>query len=150
MRSTEMNGHLSGVSAADAFARLSDFASYAELAPSIRSIQIEQLDEQTVRTKWNVNFRGGTMRWTEDDRLDPDAGTITFKLVEGSLKQFEGAWEVSDADGGSDVRFTCDFALGMPAMATFIDPLAERAIRDNVREILKGLFGAAYEPGEAR
>ena len=150
MRSTEMNGRLSGVSKADAFARLSDFGSYAELAPSIRSIEIENVDEHTVRTKWNVNFRGGTMRWTEEDRLDPDAGTITFTLVEGSLKQFDGSWEVRDADGGSEVRFLCDFAVGMPAMATFIDPLAERAIRDNVKEILKGLFGAAYEPGETR
>ncbi len=39
-----------------------------------------------------------------------------------------------------------DFAVGMPAMASFIDPLAERAIRDNIREILQGLFGDAYEP----
>ena len=85
------------------------------------------------------------MQWVEEDRLDPEAGTIVFELIKGSLKHFSGSWAVADADGGTDVRFLCDFAVGMPAMATFIDPLAERAIRDNIKEILEGLFGAAYE-----
>ena len=146
MRTTEMNARLNGVGAGEAFDRLSDFASYAELAPSIRSIEIEQMSDTVLQTTWNVNFRGGTMRWTEEDVLDREAGTITFKLVKGSLKQFDGAWEISEADGGCDVRFTCDFAVGMPAVASLLDPLAERAIRDNIKEILQGLFGPAYEP----
>jgi ribosome-associated toxin RatA of RatAB toxin-antitoxin module len=144
MRSFEMNARLDGVGAAEAFARLADFASYAELAPSIRSIEVEQIDERTLRTEWTVSFRGGSMRWVEEDRLDPEAGRIEFNLVEGNLRHFSGAWAVQDVDGGSDVRFTCDFAVGMPAMASFIDPLAERAIRDNIEEILRGLFGPAY------
>ena len=146
MRTTEMNARLNGVAAGEAFDRLSDFASYAELAPSIRSIEIEQVRDGVLQTTWNVNFRGGTMRWTEEDILDREAGTITFTLVKGSLKQFDGAWVISEADGGSDVRFTCDFAVGMPAVATLLDPLAERAIRDNIQEILRGLFGEAYAP----
>lgn len=146
MRTTEMKAHLSGIPAAEAFDRLSDFSSYAALAPSIRSIEVERVSDTVLNTTWNVNFRGGTMRWTEEDVLDREAGTITFKLLKGSLKQFDGAWEVSDADGGCDVRFTCDFAVGMPAVASLLDPLAERAIRDNIKEILQGLFGAAYEP----
>ena len=146
MRSTEMKGRISGVSASEAFDRLADFASYSELSPSIRSIEIEQIDERTLRTTWDVKFRGGSMKWIEEDRLNPEAGTIDFELVEGNLKHFSGSWAVADADGGTDVRFLCDFAVGMPAMATFIDPLAERAIRDNIKEILVGLFGEAYEP----
>jgi ribosome-associated toxin RatA of RatAB toxin-antitoxin module len=146
VRSTEMNSHLSGVSASEAFDRLADFESYAELAPSINSIDIDKVDEQTLRTTWNVNFRGGSMRWVEEDRLDPEAGTIVFDLVEGNLKHFSGSWAVTEADGGSDVRFLCDFAVGMPALSSFLDPLAERSIRDNIKEILKGLFGEAYEP----
>ena len=146
MRTTEMKARLNGVSAGEAFDRLSDFPSYAALAPSIRSIEVEQVSDTVLRTTWNVNFRGGTMRWTEEDVLDREAGTITFKLLQGSLKQFDGAWEVRDAEGGCDVRFTCDFAVGMPAVASLLDPLAERAIRDNIKEILQGLFGPAYEP----
>ena len=141
-----MTGRLSGVSASEAFNRLADFKSYAALAPSIRSIEVEQVDERTLRTTWDVEFRGGSMRWIEEDRLDPEAGTIVFELVEGNLKHFSGSWAVADADGGCEVRFLCNFAVGMPALATFIDPLAERAIRDNITEILEGLFGAAYEP----
>ena len=85
------------------------------------------------------------MRWVEEDRLDPEAGTIVFDLVEGNLRHFSGSWAVTEADGGSDVLFRCDFAVGMPALSSFLDPLAERSIRDNIKEILKGLFGEAYE-----
>ena len=98
MRSTEMNARLNGVSASEAFDRLADFGSYAELAPSINSIEIEKVDERTLRTTWNVNFRGGSMRWVEEDRLDPEAGTIVFDLVEGNLRHFSGSWAVTEAE----------------------------------------------------
>ncbi len=146
MRSTEVRGRVSGVDAAEAFERLGHFESYAELGPSIRSIEVEHVDARTMRSKWDVDFRGGSMRWTEEDRLDPDAGTISFELVEGNLRSFSGSWEVRDVDGGSEVRFAVDFAIGMPSMASFIDPVAEEAIRENIGAVLQGLFGEAYEP----
>ena len=148
MRSTEVKGRVSGVRAADAFARIADFEAYTELGPSIRSIEVEHVDERTMRSKWDVDFRGGSMRWTEEDRLDPDAGTIAFELVEGNLRSFSGSWTVRDADGGSEVRFAADFAIGMPSMASFIDPVAEDAIRENITAVLRGLFGEAYEQAE--
>ena len=58
MRSTEMNGRISGVGASEVFNRLADFGSYAELAPSIRSIEIEEVDERTLRTTWDVKLPG--------------------------------------------------------------------------------------------
>lgn len=146
MRSTEVKGRVSGMDAADAYERLGDFESYAELGPSIRSIDVEHIDARTMRSSWDVDFRGGSMRWTEEDRLDPEAGTITFELVEGNLRSFSGSWSVTPVDGGSEVRFAVDFAIGMPSMASFIDPVAEQAINDNITAVLQGLFGAAYEP----
>lgn len=147
MRSSEVKGRVSGVGAAEVFERLCKFESYAELGPSIRSIEVEHVDDKTMRSKWDVDFRGGSMRWTETDHLDADAGTITFELVEGNLRAFSGMWKVQEVDGGSDVSFAVDFAIGMPSMASFIDPLAEAAINENISSVLQGLFGADYEPG---
>jgi ribosome-associated toxin RatA of RatAB toxin-antitoxin module len=146
VRSTELKGRVTGVGASEVFERLGHFDHYAELGPSIRSIEVEQVDDLTLRTKWDVDFRGGSMRWTEEDRLDPEAGTISFDLVEGNLKSFKGRWLVTDVDGGSEVSFAVEFAIGMPSMASFIDPLAENAIRENLGAVLQGLFGDAYEP----
>jgi ribosome-associated toxin RatA of RatAB toxin-antitoxin module len=148
VRSTELKGRVAGLGTAEVFERLGRFELYAELGPSIRSIEVEHVDELTMRSKWDVDFRGGSMRWTEEDRLDPEAGTITFELVEGNLRHFSGVWEVSEADGGSEVRFAVEFAIGMPSMASFIDPVAEQAIRENLGAVLQGLFGEAYRAAD--
>jgi ribosome-associated toxin RatA of RatAB toxin-antitoxin module len=148
VRSTELKGRVSGLGAAEVFERLGRFELYTELGPSIRSIEVEHLDERTMRSKWDVDFRGGSMRWTEEDHLDPEAGTISFDLVEGNLREFAGRWSVSEVDGGSEVRFQVQFAIGMPSMASFIDPVAEQAIRENLGAVLQGLFGEAYEAAD--
>ena len=145
MRSTELRGRVAGLEPAEVFERLGRFELYTELGPSIRSIEVEHIDAHTMRSKWDVDFRGGSMRWTEEDRLDPEAGTITFSLVEGNLREFSGQWKVSEVDGGSEVSFAVQFAIGMPSMASFIDPVAEQAIRENLGAVLQGLFGEAYE-----
>jgi len=136
---------VTGLEAAEVFERLGKFELYSELGPSIRSLEVEHLDERTMRSRWDVDFRGGSMRWTEEDHLDPEAHTITFELVEGNLRHFSGGWEVNDVDGGSEVRFAVEFAIGMPSMASFIDPVAEQAIRENIGAVLQGLFGEAYQ-----
>ena len=145
MRSTELKGRVTGLGPAEVFERLRKFELYTELGPSIRSIDLEHIDAHTMRSKWDVDFRGGSMRWTEEDHFDPEAGRITFSLVEGNLREFSGQWEVTGVDGGSEVRFALQFAIGMPSMASFIDPVAEQAIRENLSEVLLGLFGEAYE-----
>lgn len=145
MRSTELKGRVTGLGPAEVFERLRKFELYTELGPSIRSIDLEHIDAHTMRSKWDVDFRGGSMRWTEEDRFDPEAGRITFSLIEGNLREFSGQWEVTGVDGGSEVRFAVQFAIGMPSMASFIDPVAEQAIRENLSEVLLGLFGEAYE-----
>lgn len=146
MRTSEVHGHVSGMSADDVFAKLGDFESYVALGPSIRSLEVEHIDDTTMTSKWDVDFRGGSMRWTEKDTLDPAAGTITFELVEGNLRAFSGSWTVTAAGGGNDVRFRVEFAIGMPSMSSFIDPVAEAAISDNISAVLAGLFGDAYTP----
>ena len=145
MRRTELRGRVTGLGPVEVFERLGRFEQYTELGPSIRSIEVEHIDEHTMRSKWDVDFRGGSMRWTEEDRLDAEAGTITFSLVEGNLREFSGQWKVSEVDGGSEVSFAVQFAIGMPSMASFIDPVAEQAIRENLGAVLQGLFGEAYE-----
>lgn len=145
MRSTELKGRVTGLGADEVFDRLGKFELYTELGPSIRSIDVEHIDELTMRSSWDVDFRGGSMRWTEEDVLDPEAGTITFSLVEGNLRAFSGQWSVTEVDGASEVIFAVQFAIGMPSMASFLDPVAEDAIRENLGAVLAGLFGEAYE-----
>jgi hypothetical protein len=81
------------------------------------------------------------MRWTESDIFDIDKLAIHFEQVEGDAKSFTGAWLLSDSGTGCEVRFVASFDMGVPSIADIIEPIAERALRENVESILRGLLG---------
>ena len=141
MRHTQINARVPGMSADEAFDKICDFESFSGLGPSIRSVEVEEVDETTVRSKWDVDFRGGSMRWTEEDKVDRAARTMRFHQVEGNLKHFEGSWTVEQDGDDATITFQADFAVGLPSMAAFIDPIAEQSIVENLTTVLRGLFG---------
>jgi carbon monoxide dehydrogenase subunit G len=89
-----------------------------------------------MRSDWEVNFRNGVLKWQEIDRVDREARTMTFVQTEGDLASFSGEWRV-EADGdATTVYFRADFDLGIPSLATMLDPVAERALRSNISELI--------------
>lgn len=62
---------------------------------------------------------------------------MTFTQVEGDLASFEGEWRVEERDDDSVViSFRADFDLGIPSLATMLNPVAERALRSNISELI--------------
>ncbi|MFI9413039.1 SRPBCC family protein [Nocardia gamkensis] len=129
------------------FARLCDFPSYAEHADVVRDITLDVDPHGTQVSSWSVWFRNGLLQWTERDVVDDDARTLSFEQITGDLARFDGAWRVTAQDDAVTVRFDAVVDLGIPSLADMLDPLAERALRVNTTEILRGLFGADIEFG---
>ena len=146
MHHAEIRGRIRGRSPDDVFAAISDFGSYAELGPDIRSISVEQRGENEIVSTWDVDFRGGSMQWSEADTLIPDRRRIEFEQTEGSLRHFVGHWQVDEDPDGAIVTVAADFAIGMPSMAAFVEPIAETTIVENIQAVLTGMFGEAFEP----
>lgn len=130
------------------FAMIGDFGRYPELAAEIHDVQVRRVNpldpttvaaEWTLTSEWTVSFRNGLLCWTEQDRIDPVARTIDFEQLDGDFESFSGSWAVSAAEDGVQVRFRAEFDLGMPSLASMIDPIAERALRENIEAILNGL-----------
>ncbi|MFT4085897.1 MAG: SRPBCC family protein [Gordonia sp. (in: high G+C Gram-positive bacteria)] len=116
------------------FERLSQLDRYPEIAPSVLSVLLEDTAEGVV-SEWEVEFRGGTMRWREADVFDAEARTYRFAQIEGDVHELRGQWRVV-ADGDSvSLQLEIDFDLGMPSLADLVDPVAERALIDNMRAI---------------
>ncbi len=132
-----------GAPADEVFAAVADFASYAEHTDTVREVVVTPLTDGGVESAWEVNFRNGVLAWTERDVVDPGRRRIDFEQVDGDFVLFTGTWAVEPDGDGSVVRFTASFDLGMPSLAPMIDPIAERALVDNVRAILAGLLGPA-------
>jgi carbon monoxide dehydrogenase subunit G len=89
-----------------------------------------------MRSDWEVNFRNGILKWQEIDRVDREARTMSFVQTEGDLASFSGEWRVEGDEDATTIHFRADFDLGIPSLATMLDPVAERALRSNISELI--------------
>ncbi|WP_067865749.1 SRPBCC family protein [Nocardia shimofusensis] len=148
-RSVAVRAQVRDVDPDAAFARLRDFPSYAEHAEVVRGISLDVDAQGNQVSSWSVWFRNGLLEWTERDLVDETARTLSFQQVTGDLARFDGAWQVAEQDAGVTVSFNAVIDLGIPSLADMLDPLAERAVRTNTTDILRGLFGPDIEFGSA-
>lgn len=123
----------------EAFRRIADYGRYAELTSTVRSVRLEQRAGEPYSV-WEVDFRGGILRWTERDEVDVVARVLAFEQVDGDLERFEGRWDVAPDGSGSRVQFTAVLDMGMPSLAPIVDPVAKAALAENIGRILAGLF----------
>ncbi len=64
---------------------------------------------------------------------------IDYKLLEGDLDKFEGAWTFVERDGATHVNLGVDFDFGVPTLAELIGPTLERKVRENSEMMLAAL-----------
>lgn len=119
-----------------------DFPSYARHSTAVREVAMRPGPGGTPVSAWDVNFRGGVMRWVEEDDFHPDQHRIDFRQLEGDLEVFTGSWLVEPADGGSVIVFAALFDLGIPTLEDVLEPIAAEALEENIEAICAGLFGA--------
>jgi ribosome-associated toxin RatA of RatAB toxin-antitoxin module len=141
VRSVEVIGHVPGLSCADVYARLSDFAAYPQFSTAVRAVQTTEQDGRAYST-WEVNFRDGILCWTEEDTFDHARHILRFVQTTGDIDHFAGEWSVHAQPDGARVRFHCQFDMGIPGLADILEPIAEQALRDNARSIIAGLLPA--------
>jgi ribosome-associated toxin RatA of RatAB toxin-antitoxin module len=151
MHAAEIHGRVRAMSAEEVFDMIADFDRYQEYGESIRSVHVESSHGGVVISKWDVDFRGGHMKWTEEDTIDRSKLRIDFRQLEGSLRHFAGHWVVAPDGDDALIHFFGEFDLGMPSLASFIDRIAESTIRENLTSVLRGMFGDRFglEPSAA-
>ncbi|ONI92994.1 hypothetical protein ALI22I_00745 [Saccharothrix sp. ALI-22-I] len=139
-----------GHTSEDAYRIVADYKRYPDVAESVLGVEIEDLGDGRERCTWEVKFRRGILRWTEEGVHDEAEHRIDFALVEGDLDEMKGHWLIEDAPGGGSViRFWSRFDMGIPTLEHLIEPVAADTLRANVVDILHGLFGSVEELAEA-
>lgn len=141
MRRVRLEALVPRADARTVFDRISDFPRYADYTDAVREVRIDRADGELVSSTWSVNFRNGVLCWSERDRIDADGLHIAFEQIDGDYDRFDGSWQVVQTGGDVAVVFVAEFDLGMPSLAAIIDPIAERALRENMEAILRGLLG---------
>jgi ribosome-associated toxin RatA of RatAB toxin-antitoxin module len=118
-----------------------DIEKYPESMANVRSVRIIDVDGPTRRrSAWSVTLKGSILEWTESEYLDHENRRMTFHQLTGDLEVFEGQWVVEEtAPELTTVRFSVSFEIGIPLLAQMLNPVAQRALRDNCAEMLWGI-----------
>jgi ribosome-associated toxin RatA of RatAB toxin-antitoxin module len=143
MRSVLLRLHVPDKPASDVYQTIADFERYPELSAAVRSVLITEVSENRTVSHWEVTFRAGLLRWTEEDTFDPGALSITFRQLEGDAALFDGSWQCLDAACGSEIMFSARIDMGIPSLADALEPIAVRTLIDNIVSIVRGLVGRA-------
>jgi uncharacterized membrane protein len=143
MRTVLLRLHIPDKPASDVYQTLADFERYPDLSDAVRSVAVTEVSENLTVSTWEVTFRAGLLRWTEEDTFDPGALNITFRQLEGDIAVFDGSWACVDAAEGSEIVFSARLDMGIPSLADALEPIAVRALTDNIISIAHGLVGGA-------
>ena len=143
MRTVHLRLHVPNKTAADVYLTLADFERYPHLCDAVQSVAVIPGSDATTISRWEVAFRAGLLRWTEEDHFDRDALTITFRQLEGDVALFDGTWQCLDVAGGCNIAFSARLDMGIPSLADALEPIAVRTLIDNTVAIVNGLVGPA-------
>ena len=127
----------------DAFAVFEDLEQTVVRTSVVRSVRVEPGEDPAQRVSfWEVQYRNGLLRWSQHDRLDHAARTVTFRRRDGDPAALDGSWVVEPhGAAGSRVTFTCSFDLGIPTLSAMLDPLAGRILRETIVQQLQETYG---------
>ena len=143
MRTVLLRLHVPDKPASDVYRTLADFERYPELSDAVRSVAVTEVSENHTISNWEVTFRTGLLRWTEEDTFDPGTLSITFRQLEGDAAVFDGSWRCVDAGQDSEIVFCARLDMGIPSLADALEPIAVRTLIDNIVSIVRGLVGHA-------
>jgi ribosome-associated toxin RatA of RatAB toxin-antitoxin module len=143
VRTVQLQLNIPNRAPAEVYRTLADFERYPELSDAVQAVTVTDVDDDVTISRWEVTFRAGLLRWTEEDRFDRAALTITFAQLEGDVALFDGSWKCSAAVDGTEITFCARLDMGIPSLADALEPIAVRTLIDNTVSIVSGLFGQA-------
>ncbi|MEU1017317.1 SRPBCC family protein [Streptomyces sp. NPDC005900] len=141
MRHVELEAVVPAEQVSTVFDSVMRWEKYPDLAPHVNSTTVHAtLPETACSSSWELHFRSGLLRWTEDDTFLPEQGEIRFEQSDGDFDSFTGTWALTQSGDDVAVRFDADFDFGIPSLEGILDPIAERVIKETVAWSLTGLF----------
>ena len=129
---------------------IADVEAYPRLMSHVRSLKIVEEGEGYRITDWEIDCKGFIMRWTEREESDRAKLRVDYRQIRGDMEVFEGFWQLRDLGGGrSEVTLSVHFEIGVPMLAEMLNPVAERAIRENSRKMLESIAAGITAPQDA-
>lgn len=116
-----------------------DMENYPKFMSDVESVTVIERSPVGTITEWVTSVEGIPIRWREVDTFDDQALRIDYRLIEGDLDKFEGAWIIEPHGNETMVTLTVDFDFGMPTLAELLGPILDMKVRENSRMMLEGM-----------
>jgi ribosome-associated toxin RatA of RatAB toxin-antitoxin module len=130
-------------SARDVYDLAKEQERFPEFMPDVETVTVLERHAEYLVTRWKTLVEDAPIEWTEEDRFDDFAPRIDYKLIEGDLDRFEGAWTFEESAGQTRVRLTVDYDFGVPTLAELIGPTLAKKVRENCAMMLAALKSEA-------
>lgn len=112
---------------------------FPQFMPDVETVTVVERRPDSVISRWKTLVEEAPIEWIEEDRFDDAAMRIDYKLLEGDLDKFEGAWTFEHRDGVTHVVLGVDYDFGVPTLAELIGPTLEKKVRENSEMMLAAL-----------
>lgn len=116
-----------------------DMERYSDFMPDVEYVKIIKRDGNTTTSRWKTLVEEAPIEWTEVDVFDDTNTRIDYKLIEGDLDKFEGAWTFVERDGVTKVVLGVDYDFGVPTLAELIGPILQKKVEENSMMMLQAL-----------
>jgi len=112
---------------------------FPQFMPDVETVVVLERHSDHIVTRWKTLVEEAPIEWTEEDRFNDEALRIDYKLLEGDLDKFEGAWTFDEREGTTHVVLGVDYDFGVPTLAELIGPTLQRKVRENSEMMLAAL-----------
>ena len=120
-----------------------DMERYPEFMPDVESVKVIARNGNSTTTRWKTLVEEAPIEWTEVDVFDDARTRIDYRLIEGDLDKFEGAWTFEERDGMTHVVLGVEYDFGVPTLAELIGPTLQKKVEENSLMMLNALKAKA-------
>lgn len=121
------------------YALAKDLERYSDFMPDVEYVKVLKREGNTAVSRWKTLVEEAPIEWTEEDVFDDNNTRIDYKLIEGDLDKFEGAWTFVERDGVTHVSLGVDYDFGVPTLAELIGPILHKKVEENSLMMLRAL-----------
>jgi len=112
---------------------------YPDFMPDVETVTVLKREGNTTTTRWKTLVEEAPIEWTEVDVFDDEHTRIDYRLIEGDLDKFEGAWTFEERDGVTHVVLGVEYDFGVPTLAELIGPTLQKKVEENSLMMLTAL-----------
>lgn len=133
-RTIEIHGAIEEV-----YALAKKMEDFPQFMPDVEKVTVLERKENRTVTEWVTNVEGTPIIWTEEDIFDDINHRISYRLLQGDLDKFDGAWIFKSCGDKTKVTLGVDFDFGIPSLTELIGPTLELKVRENTDMMLSAM-----------